>query len=173
MTTTSPSLFSSVRPVTFSDTFKCRSDHDFAGKDQTLINSLFLLFAERFITMWHGDPLAPAASRAIIDSWGSDASLKWNPWSTETEHILGQCGDQWYYYQFFFADPEERERMASYWVEKWDWGFWRKEWWAKLLRGGRAKERCRVTRTLDMLGFLRRAFGEDWRPPRRSLSVEF
>ena len=122
--------------------------------------------------MWHGDPQAPAASRAIIGSWGSDASAKWNPWSDETEFILGQCGDQWYYYQFFLADPAEREQMAKYWLSKWDWEFWKKEWWTAWWKGGKAKESCRVTRTLDMTGFLRRAFGESWMPPRRSLSVD-
>ena len=123
--------------------------------------------------MWHGDPLSPLASQEVISSWGDDASSKWNPWSDETKDILGKCDDQWYYYQYYLASPEERDLMASYWLDKWDWAFWRKEWWTGLVKGGKQKEKCRVARTLDMLGLLRRAFGKDWTPPRRSVGVSF
>ncbi|KAJ7166708.1 hypothetical protein C8R46DRAFT_1271639 [Mycena filopes] len=78
----------------------------FVGKDQTLINALFLLFPERVITVWLDDPAAPQAARP---SMGRGA--------------LGSCGPEWYYYQFWLARGSERRGMQRVWNAGWWW--WR------------------------------------------------
>ncbi|EJC99896.1 uncharacterized protein FOMMEDRAFT_22912 [Fomitiporia mediterranea MF3/22] len=128
------------------------AQHVFVGKDQTLINALFLLRPSHFISVWHGDPDAPAALfRPATFS------------SLDTEFVLGDCGDQWYYYQFFLASDEERDKMREVWNRTWYWDFWKKEWWT------RRRESCRLTRTVDMLTSLRRMFGDGWNPPPSSV----
>ncbi|KAH8110397.1 hypothetical protein DFH11DRAFT_1621038 [Phellopilus nigrolimitatus] len=122
--------------------------HVFVGKDQTLINSLLVLHAERGLTVWHGDPAAPAALYAPA-----------TPDAAARARVLGDCGDPWYYYQFFLASAQERAAMARVWDGGWYWDFWRKEWWT------RARETCRLTRPLAVETVLRRAFGEAWAPP--------
>ena len=125
----------------------------FVGKDQTLINSLFLLHPERVITIWHGDPEAPAAL--------------FKPATTSTDdsvRILGDCGDQWYYYQFVLANEHEQVRMRKIWDSVWDLDFWHLDWWT------RKRESCRATRILPMEWLLKRPFGEMWYPPAASVT---
>ncbi|KAL5513823.1 hypothetical protein ACEPAH_4224 [Sanghuangporus vaninii] len=128
------------------------AQHVFVGKDQTLINALFVLQPSHFISVWHGDSDAPAALFKPATTSSDDSEL-----------LLGDCGDQWYYYQFFLASEAEREKMTRVWDRQWYWDFWRKEWWA------RKRETCRLTRTVDMLSLLRRAFGDRWNPPPSSV----
>lgn len=122
------------------------------GKDQTLMNSLFLLHPERIITVWHGDPESPAAFFKP-ETTSSDDSVR----------ILGDCGDQWYYYQFFLASELEQDAMRRIWDKKWDWDFWHTDWWTRNRRS------CRITRVLAMEWLLKRPFGEMWDPPETSV----
>lgn len=128
------------------------AQHVFVGKDQTLINSLFLLHPERILTVWHGDPEAPAAL--------------YKPATTspaESYHILGDCGDPWYYYQFFLANEKEQDAMRSIWDAKWEVDFWHKDWWTH------KRASCRMSRLLPMEWLLKRPFGEAWYPPDATL----
>jgi len=76
----------------------------FVGKDQTLINALFLLFPSRIIAVWLDDPLAPAHMGLFpfVD-----------------EGALGRCGPEWFYYQW---------RMVREIFDRdfrWAWSWWR------------------------------------------------
>jgi hypothetical protein len=51
----------------------------FIGKDQSIMNTLFILYPERFITIWNRDPRAP-------DSYGQQ----------KIYGGMGYCGDPWY-----------------------------------------------------------------------------
>ncbi|KAF7291644.1 hypothetical protein HMN09_01255600 [Mycena chlorophos] len=118
----------------------------FVGKDQTLINALFVLFPERLISVWLGDPEAPAHAGLV---------------SKVDEGMLGSCGPEWFYYQFWLASLTEQEEMRDLWERnvRWSWDWWRK------------REKCRVTRLLTMDHVLRRQFGADWAPPMHSVDV--
>ncbi|KAJ4483759.1 hypothetical protein J3R30DRAFT_1828569 [Lentinula aciculospora] len=113
----------------------------FVGKDQTLINALFLLFPFRVITVWVSDPDAPV-HQGLVSS---------------IEGPLGSCGDDWYYYQFWLSDVQTRNRMRKLWNSK----AWL-QWW---------KERttCRLTRILTIEEVLNRRFGANWTPPTATL----
>ena len=125
----------------------------FVGKDQSLINSLFLLQPDHVIVVWHGDPDAPSTLYKP-KSVSSD----------DTSGLLGDCGNAWYYYQFFVAGERDRATMQSVWDRRWHWDFWHAEWWT------RKRETCRVTRVLAMEWLLRKPFGEMWRPPPTTVS---
>ena len=105
------------------------------------MNALFLLFPDRFITVWMNDPIAPAHAGLlpILD-----------------EGYLGSCGSEWYYYQFWLADERTRAEMRELWLGWLRWKEW--TWW-------RERQRCRVTRVLGMKGALERRFGFGWTPP--------
>ncbi|THH05190.1 hypothetical protein EW145_g4982 [Phellinidium pouzarii] len=128
--------------------------HVFVGKDQSLINSLFLLHPERVVTVWHGDPVAPAALFRP-ETYSSD----------DSELILGDCGNPWYYYHYFLASEKERKAMSRVWDSTWNLEIWRTEWWT------RKRETCRVTRTLAMETLLKRTFGEAWTPPQATVPL--
>ncbi|KAF8190900.1 hypothetical protein BJ912DRAFT_1100183 [Pholiota molesta] len=88
----------------------------FVGKDQALANTLALLFAPRLLTVWANDPRAPAHVALLSSS----------PGRTPAQSFLGQCGAEWFYYQFLMASEAERERMRERWVAEaggW-WGWW-------------------------------------------------
>jgi hypothetical protein len=115
----------------------------FVGKDQTLINALFLLFPSRFIAVWLGDPEAPA-------------------YTGSTPHgALGNCGPEWFYYQFWLGSAFERAAMRKSWDSsaRWSWDFWRQ------------RPQCRVTRVVEMKGLLQRRFGSGWEPPLHTIDV--
>ncbi|KAJ7071602.1 hypothetical protein C8F01DRAFT_442039 [Mycena amicta] len=84
----------------------------FVGKDQTLINALFLLFPSRIIAVWLGDPDAPAhvGLLPVVD-----------------QGALGSCGAEWFYYQFWLATPAEQSEMHDLWESdaRWSWDWWR------------------------------------------------
>jgi hypothetical protein len=109
----------------------------FVGKDQTLINALFLLYPSRVITTWVTDPDAPA-HKGLISS---------------VEGALGSCGDNWYYYQFWLSDVQTRNQMRNIWNSK-SWFRWWKE-----------RSTCRLTRVLSVKDILIRRFGPNWKPP--------
>ncbi|KIM46863.1 hypothetical protein M413DRAFT_440436 [Hebeloma cylindrosporum] len=117
----------------------------FVGKDQTLINALFLLFPERVITIWHRDPEAPshAGIRPFFDSG-----------------YLGACGAEWYYYQFWLSGRNVREELRDIWLNRTSWANW--HWW-------RERQKCRLTRVLGMKELLRRRFERSWVPPHRTV----
>ncbi|KAF5310790.1 hypothetical protein D9619_007998 [Psilocybe cf. subviscida] len=119
----------------------------FVGKDQTLINALFLLFPERVISVWFGDPAAPARSGLI-------PAFDHRP--------LGACGSEWFYYQFWMADSTTREKMRGLWMALTKWRDW--EWWAK-------RQRCRLTGVVAMRDVLQTLFGARWTPPPRSVPL--
>jgi hypothetical protein len=111
----------------------------FVGKDQTVFNAILVLFKERIINVWVYDPKAPAA----------DKSLRFLYWI----NILGSCGNEWYYYQFWLSDRETREEMKKIWLEP-----QRGKWWKKT-------SQCRLTRVLALGSLLKRTFGEEWEAP--------
>jgi hypothetical protein len=124
----------------YTSTFYEYHDHylslgHFVGKDQTLINALFLLFPRRFVTLWRRDP----SSRTKF--WPS-----------------GKCGGEWYYYEFALAKENERNAMESIWEKKMSW-FWRvlRGW----VPGGTAK--CPLPPGLAMESVLAETFGERWK----------
>ncbi|KAF7365368.1 hypothetical protein MVEN_00409000 [Mycena venus] len=112
----------------------------FVGKDQTLINAIFLLFPSRVIAVWLDDPESPAhkGMLPVVD-----------------EGALGNCGAEWFYYQFWLATPSERVAMRNIWESnaRWSWIWWR------------VRQQCRVTRVSSMKDLLKRRFGRDWEPP--------
>ena len=111
----------------------------FVGKDQTVFNAILVLFKERIITVWVYDPKAPAA----------DKSLRFLYWI----NLLGSCGNEWFYYQFWLSDKETRDEMKKIWLEP-----QRGKWWKK-------KSECRLTRVSALDSVLKRTFGEDWQGP--------
>ncbi|KAF7299133.1 hypothetical protein MIND_00861800 [Mycena indigotica] len=112
----------------------------FVGKDQTLINAIFLLFPSRIFAVWLGDPDAPAHNGLLplVD-----------------QGPLGNCGPEWFYYQFWLASPAERSGMHDIWESnaRWSWSWWKK------------REKCRLTRLSTMTDLLKHRFGPDWEPP--------
>lgn len=119
----------------------------FVGKDQTLINSLFLLFPERIITVWYRDLLAPAHSGVN---------------SLPDEGFLGACGGEWWYYQFWLSGGVERDEMSETWIKRPSQNTWK--WW-------RSRQKCRLTGVLALQDLLQRQFGKSWKPPTKNLLV--
>ncbi|PAV22944.1 proteophosphoglycan 5 [Pyrrhoderma noxium] len=144
-----------------------RSMNIFVGKDQTLFNSLIALFPDRFLGVFMGDPQAPAVVPSMKEKV-KDESPAYIDYDI-TEHILGVCGNQWYYYQFFLASETERGVMSDFMVKNIGWKFWTSDWWKNVgnkVSGGEVKEKCRTTRIIKMRESLRRVWGEDWEPPK-------
>ena len=118
----------------------------FVGKDQNIFTSLFLLFPERFITVWQYDNTAPE-------------------YVGLAEGPLGNCGGTWWYYQFFVSSERDQEKMRSIWSpgepvpSKFNPIF------------SKTSAACRVTRVLDMRHVIRRRYGRNWTPPRRKVDI--
>lgn len=128
----------------------------FVGKDQTLINSLFLLFPGRIISVWFGDPSAnsntAANDKTHSRAFTTSNTMRLNPFTN--------CGSEWFYYQWWFSSPASRETMADYWLQHaplWEW-LW--------------KGRCELRSLLLMEEVLKRksVFGPEWTAPKASLS---
>ncbi|KAJ7436236.1 hypothetical protein FB451DRAFT_1061927 [Mycena latifolia] len=115
----------------------------FVGKDQTLINALFFLFPARVIAVWLDDPEAPAHA------------------GLPAPRALGNCGAEWFYYQFWLGAPAERHAMREVWSS----GAWLPWNWS------RTREPCRVTRVVAMKDLLQRQFGSGWQPPMHTIDV--
>jgi hypothetical protein len=113
----------------------------FIGKDQTLINSLFLLFPTRIIGVWITDP-ATRTAPLLLDVCP-----------------LGSWGNPWFYYQFFLSSVEEQQKMREMFMKdavpwlQWIWKNW--DW--RIIR-----QQCKVTRVLWMQDMLEDAFGKGW-----------
>ncbi|KAK7472360.1 hypothetical protein VKT23_000477 [Stygiomarasmius scandens] len=118
----------------------------FVGKDQTVFNSIILLYSSRMISVWLNDLEAPAHKGLIH---GIDAGT------------LGKCGSEWYYYEFFLADAFTRQRMREIWADESDstWSLWK------------SRQSCRVTRLLSMGELLTRQFGSKWTPPEATVPI--
>lgn len=117
----------------------------FIGKDQTLINAIFMLFPSRVIAVWLDDPEAPAhKALPVID-----------------DGALGNCGAEWFYYQFWLAPPSARQAMLKIWDTnmRWSWDWWRQ------------RQQCRMTRVSAMKDLLQRQFGGDWEPPQHTINA--
>ncbi|KZV95185.1 hypothetical protein EXIGLDRAFT_766451 [Exidia glandulosa HHB12029] len=71
------------------------SEGHFIGNDQSIMNALFMLYPERFITVWNRDPRAPSSPG--LSHYGG----------------LGYCGDPWYYYISWMGKDVERKRMNA------------------------------------------------------------
>jgi len=127
----------------------------FVGKDQATANALLVLFPDRFITVWYNDPKAPAHLQLNRASTSNTAQ----------KSFLGQCNSERFYYQFWLADEETKEKMRDVWIQKqnrWKlWGWWRRK----------DRVRCQSTRALAMKDVLRRPFGDGWEPPQASIDV--
>jgi len=117
--------------------------HVFAGKDQTIFNSLFLLFPERFITVWQYDRNAPN-------------------YINMPEGPLGKCGGTWWYYQFFVASGEEQDRMRNVWNPP------IRNWTFQQTNKGK---NCRLTRLLAMKDVIHRKFGRFWKHPIPTIDI--
>lgn len=123
----------------------------FVGIDQDIFNSLFLLFPDRFFTVWMNDPTAPA-HRGIMPSPSLVPSLE--------AGFLGECGPEWFYYQFWLADRPTRDIMRAIWIKEQRWRL--SGWWEE-------RKLCRMTHASSMLHILRTSFGEDWSSPYKKL----
>lgn len=154
----------------------------FVGSAPTLFNSLLLLFPERVITVWAGDPFAPAALYHPLSTseFPHTSPHALAPKEQETRRLLGTCGgDPTKYYQFFLASDLERAHAQAAWNAQWDfsglwpgnwdwndWAFWTEDWWTR-----RRRESCRVTHTFAVLPLLRRLFGDWWKAPASTVSI--
>ena len=130
------------------------SKNIFVGKDQTVFNALLVLFNKRIITVWVNDPEAPAAS--IGRGFESLISFHRN-------NVLGSCGPEWYYYQFWFSNRQTRDEMRKIWLEN-DREPQNARWW-------KMKLQCRLTRVLALSSLLKRTFGEEWEAPTPTLDT--
>jgi hypothetical protein len=130
----------------WSETYYTYHDHYirkgyFVGKDQTLINALFLLFPDRIFGIWLDNPDA----RSGI--YGFDVGP------------MGKCGRPWWYYQWFLAADEKRTVMSQRWLKEssgfklWFWQEW--EWWIQ-------RQECKLTKVFWVKDKLVHVFGKGW-----------
>ena len=123
----------------------------FVGKDQTVFNAVLVLFNERIITVWVYDPIAPAADAGL-----GFQSLKF---FQRRNSVLGSCGLEWHYYQFWLSDRQTRDEMRKIWIDQEKQPQDADERWWKM------KLQCRFTRVLAINVLFKRVFGDDWKPP--------
>ena len=118
----------------------------FIGIDQNLYTSLFLLFPERFITVWQYDNSAPEY-----------VGLSGGP--------LGNCGGTWWYYQFFTSSEQDQAKMRSIWSPD-------EPVPSKFSPTiPKTSPTCRITRVLDMKHVIRKKLGWGWEPPHRRVDI--
>ncbi|PPQ78588.1 hypothetical protein CVT25_010564 [Psilocybe cyanescens] len=149
-----------------------------------IVNALLLMYPSRFITVWVGDPQAPARVRANGGRAGPGLGLGvlsggWigngngNRGEAKAGRgYLGECGDEQYYYRWWFSGQETREAVRSWWMghDRHGAGSNSKAhghgaqmawtWWKPMIRTP-----CRLTGVLGMESVLRRVFGEGWKVP--------
>ncbi|KAA1473970.1 hypothetical protein DENSPDRAFT_866262 [Dentipellis sp. KUC8613] len=118
----------------------------FVGKDQSIMNVLLFLFPSHFTVTWVYDSIA-RQEMGIPDG-------------AETQ--LGNCGSSWFYYQWYFAEPSEREEQADAWYAEEN---------AHRAGGEPIKERCHMQRLMTFDMFMKRAYGNDWVPPPASVDI--
>ena len=129
----------------------------FVGKDQTVFNSILVLFNDRIITVWVFDQKAPAANNRL-----GFQSLKF---FQRRSSVLGICGLEWHYYQFWLSNRQTRDEMRKIWMDQ------EKEPQNEDPRWWKMKMQCRFTRVLAVNALLKRSFGEDWKPPIPTLPI--
>ena len=140
----------------------------FVGKDESLINALFLLYPSRFLGVWLSDPDAPAAVSLLATSPSfSSYDVFHPPPKLQLKTPLGQCFDSSYYYVFFMGSQAERAAMVDVWLGEWRW-MWPWEWVTQV---NVQKEPCRLTRVLTMEKILKRVFGDEWSSPETSMMI--
>lgn len=118
----------------------------FVGKGQNLFTALFLLFPERFITVWQHDSEAPE-------------------YVGLAEGPLGSCGGSWWYFQFFLSSERDQAKMRGIWSPA-ELGPSRFD---PILP--KHSTICRMTRVLDMERVIQRKHRVDWKRPRRKLDI--
>ncbi|KZV95189.1 hypothetical protein EXIGLDRAFT_735801 [Exidia glandulosa HHB12029] len=106
--------------------------------EQSIFDSLLLLFPDRFITTWTHTPTR--------ESSDSDPRLELG--DSERGDV---CGD---YISWWLGSEAERDEMnVRSSASKWRWAFWRDA------------DICRVTGALSVNGVLEYSFGPGWTPP--------
>lgn len=118
----------------------------FVGKDQSLFTALFLLFPERFITVWQYDDRAPQY-----------LGLAQGP--------LGNCGGTWWYFQFFVSSERDQAKMRNIWSP----GEPVPSKFNPILP--KTSTVCRMTRVLDIQHVIKRKHGMGWKPPHRTVNI--
>jgi hypothetical protein len=75
---------------------------------------------------------------------------------------LGNCGPEWFYYQWWMAAEDVRNRMREIFDRDagWTWTWWKE------------RQSCRLTRVLSMGRVLERKFGVGWKAVARHLAVD-
>lgn len=142
----------------------------FVGRDQAVVNALFLLFPSRFITTWLNDPRASTARTILRTTPGFES---YTPLKPPPSYVmatpLGQCLDPLAYHVFYFASISERDKMTNAWLERRRWAKWPWQW---LRQMNTPKVPCTLTKILSIEGILRsRVFGRTWHGPHPSLDV--
>ncbi|KAH9484941.1 hypothetical protein JR316_0001845 [Psilocybe cubensis] len=145
----------------FSKTFYAYHDYYisqwmFVGIDQDVFNSLFLLFPERIFTIWVKDQKAPKSP-----VHHGMAPSKVIP-GLHLGYYSGECGDPWFYYQFWLSDRRTRDEMRMIWIEEAQWK--RLRWWTE-------RRLCQMTKPRSMMDILKSSFGADWNPPQRNVDI--
>jgi hypothetical protein len=135
----------------------------FVGKDQTLINALFLLNPKRIISVWLFDPM-PQNLPSKRSPEGAPHKRR-GLFGQDNRTPLGLCGSTWYYYQFFLASASEREAMIAIWGSFSPLQLWQWDWWT-----GKSQDiRCRLGQVVAMELLLKRVFGQAWTAPGSSV----
>ncbi|KAF7437141.1 hypothetical protein PC9H_003977 [Pleurotus ostreatus] len=124
----------------------------FVGKDQTVINAIMFLHANKFVSVWVGQPpylldphpsLPPPSSPSPPLASDSDTSTAMTPLQRPRIYpplsriflpLLSvpqtYCGPEWYHYEFFLASPSERSSMLALWGNIRD-SRMRGAWWGR------------------------------------------
>jgi len=179
----------------------------FVGKDQTLINALMFLYPHRFFTVVSPERQGmlpehlfslPAESSSLTSDYTSKSytppSLSYILTRTLTFirykllthlRLAGNYGDEWFYFQFWFAGRKDREGMCDTWMMggtyRWrsvvdvssSWGQW---WWKRNRseEGSRSvevasgedhddeREKCLPMRGFPVEVLLERLYGARW-----------
>lgn len=123
----------------------------FAGKHRIVFNGLFMLYPQRFITVWQYD-------------------REHDDFKNLPKAPLGECGEPWWYHQFFVASNSDREHMRTIWTPS----YRRSPEFpdSPPAINGEESNVCRMTRTLWMDDVMRRRWGSDWKPPRTPVDID-
>lgn len=166
----------------------------FVGKDQTLINALFMLHPQRFFTvvapvrmaLLPPSSLAPLPSSTNTNTNTQTPSSAPGPltrlrvaasaklWAALRGPAGGACGDEWFYYQFWLAGRGERRAMRAAWGGGGGWMGWVEgvfRGWGKGEgegeegRGEGDGTGCGVMPVVTVEGMLRGVLGGGWAVP--------